>query len=460
LKTPEKMKAKLFLLVIITINFIVTAQNPEVCTENITLMATSVKAKDASAYDYLTALRKECPSFHRGIYTYGEFAIKQKIETAPNAIEKEKYLQDLLKLYDEYFKYFPQDGAGVDMKKGLALFSYTPEKKDEIYSFLDTAFQKDNANFNSTRGLYAYFEIFVNDYKLEKKGITLQQVFDKYDDISEKLAQQEKIESEAIDELLAKEEAGKQLDSKEAKAKAKIESNLEDINTVTGSMDVIIIELSSCEKLIPFYQKGFEENKNNEVWLKRAADRLESKECDTNPLFSKISEALYKLNPNADAAYKLGVVELQRKNNTKAMDYFNQAADLYKDNSKKALVYMKIASTYMNSNKSQARAYARKALQVKPSYGRAYLLIAQLYQNSINECGNNPFDKRAMYWLAAQYAEKAASVDASLKETAGKMAASYRAAAPSRTEIFQSGKQGQRIAFDCWIGESVVVPTL
>ena len=35
--------------------------------------------------------------------------------------------------------------------------------------------------------------------------------------------------------------------------------------------------------------------------------------------------------------------------------------------------------------------------------------------------------------------------------------AKYRAAAPSKTEIFQSGKGGQRIAFNCWIGESILV---
>lgn len=454
------MKKTLTLLAVAVFGFVAQAQDAEVCTENVSLLATSVKAKDGAAYDYLSTLRKDCPSFHKGIYTYGEFAIRYKIEAAKDASEKEKYVNDLLKLYEEYFKYFPADGAGVDMKKGLALFGYMPEKKEETFKYFDNAFKNDNANFNSTRGLYAYFEIFVNDYKAGTKGITLQQVFDKYDDISEKLAALEKLDSETKDVLIAKEEAGTALDAKEAKAKLKLEENLENIVIVTTSMDAIVLELSSCDKLIPFYQKGFEENKNNEVWLKRAADRLESKDCDSDPLFSKISEALYKLNPSADAAYKLGVVELQKKNTTKAMDYFNQAANLYTDNTKKAMVYMKIASSYMNSNKSQARNYARKALQVKPSYGRAYLLIAQLYGNSINDCGNNPFDKRAMYWLAAQYADKAAAADSSLKETASKMASGYRAAAPSRTEIFQSGKAGQRISFDCWVGESVVVPTL
>jgi tetratricopeptide (TPR) repeat protein len=454
-----KMKTKLTLLVALAASSFGFSQNTEACTETLSLMATSVKAKDASAYDYLTTLRKDCPSFHKGVYTYGEYAIKYKIKDAKDTSEKEKYVRDLMKLYDEYYTNFPEYGAGVDMKKGLALFDNNISTKEEAFKYFDNGFKNDKANFNDVRAIYAYFEIFVNDYKAGNKGIELQQVFDKYDDINEKLAELQKESSTELDQFLSREESGETLSSKEAKAKNKLESNLEDIGTVTSSMDAIIVELSTCDKLIPFYQKGFEQNKTNEIWLKRAADRLEAKECDSDPLFSKISEALYKLNPSADAAYKLGVVELQKKNTTKAMEYFNQAANMYDDNTKKANVYYRMAAAYMKTNKSQSRTYARKALQVKPSYGRAYLLIAQLYGNSINDCGGDPFEKRAMYWLAANYADKAA-VDGSLKATATKMAASYRAAAPSRTEIFQSGKQGQRIAFNCWVGESVVVPTL
>jgi hypothetical protein len=455
-----KMKTKLTILLALVASFVLQAQNTEACTETLSLMASSVKAKDPSAYDFLAILRKDCPAFHKAVYSYGEIAIKLKIDSTTDAVEKEKYVRDLMKLYDEYAIYFPQYGKGAKMEKGLALFNYNIGNKEDVFNLFDDAFKNDNANFDNTRALYAYFEIFVKDHKGETKGITLQQVFDKYDDISEKLEVLQKEDSNEKDALVAKEEAGQTLDSKEERAKKKIDNNLENIGIVTSSMDAIIVELSSCEKLIPFYQKSFEENKTNEMWLKRAADRLEAKECDGDPLFSRISEALYKLNPSADAAYKLGIVEVQRGNTNKALGYFNQAAGMFTDNSKKAFVYYRMATMYANNNKSQARTYAKKALNVKPSYGRAYLLIAQLYGSSINDCGSTPFEKRAMYWLAAQYADKAGAVDPSLRSVASKTAASYRAAAPSRTQIFESGKAGQRIAFNCWVGESITVPSL
>jgi hypothetical protein len=453
------MKTKLTLLLIATASFFTQAQNTEACTETLSLMTTSVKSKDVSGYDYLTTLRKDCPSFHKSIYSQGEFAIKLKIEKATNPGDKEKYVRDLLKFYDEHDQYFPNNGAGNKMKKGLALFENKVGTSDEVFQLLDVAFKTDYSNFKFAKAIYVYFEILVSNHKANK-GVELQQVFDKYDDLTKKLDEEEEELSNEKDVLLNKEEAGQALSDKENARKARLENNLDIFENVRNDMDNVILELSTCAKLIPFYQKGFEQNKTNEEWLKRATNRLEAKECDSDPLFSKMSEALYKLNPSAEAAEKLGVVEYQRKNMTKAMEYFNQAANLHTDNTKKANIYYKIASLYSKSNKVQSRNYARKALQVKPSYGKAYLLIASLYGSSINECGNDQFEKRAMYWLAAQYCSKAAAVDSTIKAKANNDAAKYRAAAPSKTEIFQSGKAGQRIAFNCWVGESIVVPNL
>ena len=453
------MKKKLSIVLIALAGLFVQAQNNEACLENLSFMGQLVKEKNPEAYDYLTILRKDCPAYHKSIYSYGEIAIKLRLENATTPQDKEKYARDLIKFYGEHDLNFPNNGAGNKMKKGLVLFDYKIGTDKEIYDLLDEAFKTDYANFKYAKAMYVYFEILVKEHKANN-GVELQQVFDKYDDLSQKLVEEEDELTTEKDALLSKEEAGEVLADREAKRKEKIESNLEIFAGVKNDMDNIILELSTCEKLIPFYKNAFETNKGNEEWLKRAADRLEAKGCDTDPLFSKISEALYKLNPSAEAAEKLGVVEYQRKNISKAMDYFNQAADLYKDNSKKANVYFKMASIYSKTNKVQARNYARKTLAAKPSYGKAYLLIAQLYGSSINDCGTDQFEKRAMYWLAAQYCDKAGAADSSIKAVASKTAAQYRASAPTTSEIFSEGKSGQRIAFNCWVGESVVVPSI
>lgn len=46
------MKTKLTLLFAIVTGFFAQAQSPDACTETLSLMASSVKAKDPSAYTY------------------------------------------------------------------------------------------------------------------------------------------------------------------------------------------------------------------------------------------------------------------------------------------------------------------------------------------------------------------------------------------------------------------------
>ncbi len=456
-----KMKTRLTVLLVTLSTIFAFAQTEEKCKEDLQLYSQFAKNKSYDeAYPYFLSLRQNCPKQSRAIYQYGEFVIKHKIENAATPEEKVTQVRDLIKMFDEYDANFPGNNSGTTLKKAMALALNKVGTNDEIYGLLDNAFKNDAANFNNPQAIMLYFQLYVEDYKAANKGITLQQVFDKYDEISEKLELEEKLLSDKLDELLNKEEAGQTLDDKEASAKKRSEINLVAFSTVKGSMDAHIELLSTCEKLIPFYQKSYEEKKNDVQWLKRTAERLEGKECDTDPLFAKITEQLHQLNPTAESAYLLGVTAQRAKNTTKALEYFNQAAGLFTDATKKAKVYYKIATMYGSGNKVQARDYARKALAAKPSFGQSYLLIAQLVASSTGSCGNTPFEKRALNWLAARYANKAAAVDPALKATANRAAASYNGAAPSKSDIFSEGMAGKTISFGCWIGESVSVPNL
>ena len=112
------------------------------------------------------------------------------------------------------------------------------------------------------------------------------------------------------------------------------------------------------------------------------------------------------------------------------------------------------------NSKSQARNYAQKAINANSANGKAYLLIANLYASSANACGSTPFEKRAIYWKAAEMARKAGRVDPSLASRANKTAASYTQRAHVYTKIFQNGMAGKTVTFNCWVGGSVKVPNL
>ena len=101
-----------------------------------------------------------------------------------------------------------------------------------------------------------------------------------------------------------------------------------------------------------------------------------------------------------------------------------------------------------------------KALRANPSMGRAHLAIAAMYAKSANNCGTDNFSKRAVYWLAAKEAAKAGRIDPTMKKSAAKSIANYNAKAPTKSEIFSSGRAGQVIKIECWIQRSVTVPSL
>jgi tetratricopeptide (TPR) repeat protein len=450
------MKTKITIVFALIVGMLsATAQNAADCTEKLSIFNELCKAKDFSgAYEPWLYTRKNCATFHEAIYLRGEQILNYRIDNAKSVAEKEKEVRDLIALFNEHDKNYPTNGKANGVKKALALYENNVGTADEVYAFLDGAFKNDKDNFSNAKALYLYFEMFVNDFEAGKKNIQLQSVFDMYDKISDKIEEEEKGISESLDELIKKEDSSP-LSDKENRYKSNYQINLEAFETVRTSMDAKISLLATCERLIPFLSASFDAKKGDAEWLRRAADRLDKKGCSSDPLFGKISDALHILNPTAQSAYNLGVTAYNRKNISKALEYFNQSADLQTDSNKKANVYYTIArNVYGNSNKSQARAYAEKALSVKPSFGEAHVFIAQLYANSVNEAATDPFDKRAVYWLAAQTARRAGT-------TAGNnLASAYEKSAPSRSEIFSAGKQGQQICFRSWIGKCVTVPNL
>jgi len=125
------------------------------------------------------------------------------------------------------------------------------------------------------------------------------------------------------------------------------------------------------------------------------------------------------LEPNASTAYYLGILKDKEGSSSEALNYYNQAVDLETDSYEKAKILYRIATKFKKTGSyGKARSYYRKALKQNPSLGRAHIAIAQMYAKSANNCGTDNFDKRAVYWLAAQEAKKAGRVDATLKSDA------------------------------------------
>jgi tetratricopeptide (TPR) repeat protein len=264
-----------------------------------------------------------------------------------------------------------------------------------------------------------------------------------------------------LDVLLKKEEKNDPISSRELRNKKVYEVNMVACNTYLNNLNAIIAKESTCENLIPLYRKNFDKFKSDAVWLNRSASRMDSKDCSDDPLFVELVEALHDLNPSANSAYYLGLLNDKKGETKLAIDFYNESIALETSSLKKAKTLYKIALKFKKSRQySQSRKYALKALGFQPSMGKAYLLIGNLYASSANKCGTTQFMKRSIYWLAAKEAKKAASVDASIRKTANKTALSYNGRAPSKTDIFSEAMSGKTISIKCWIGKKVTVPAL
>lgn len=178
-------------------------------------------------------------------------------------------------------------------------------------------------------------------------------------------------------------------------------------------------------------------------------------------MYVKISERFYEVSPSSKSAYNMAIITRTAKNNKQAAVFFAQAADLETDVSKKADYFYTLATTYGYANKAKAKEAALKALALNPAMGKSHTFIAQLYANSTNDCGENAFESKAVYWLAAENARKAGVAEPKLKKSADDLAATFMKRAPSKKEISEAKrKAGQTITFKCWMNESVSIPKL
>ncbi|WP_298924447.1 hypothetical protein [uncultured Allomuricauda sp.] len=434
------------------------AQNPE-CMTNLSIYAEHAKVKNYdAAYEPWKMVYESCPDINKANFSYGEKILSHKIKNSSGA-DKDGYIQDLMSLYDNSLKFFPQkfSKAGVAIDKALLSYDNKMASNDQLYDMLGTAFQGDKKNFKNPKALYLYFSSLVDLHGAGKKD--LQEVFDVYDDVTEKVEDENKKLTAIVTKLLPKDSLGT-LTSKEKRQLRAATTNSKSYGKIAGSIDSKLGALADCGNLIPLYQKSYEAKKGDVKWVKRAVGRMFSKDCTDDPLFSTMVELQAELDPSADVYVYLGTLKTKSGDSKGAIADFNKAVELEADSYRKSNILYKIATTVRRSSKSQARSYALKAIDANSSNGKAYLLIANLYAGSANACGTTAFEKRAIYWKAADMARKAGRVDPSLSGRANQSAASYAAKAPTKEMIFSAAMAGKTVTFKCWVGGSVKVPNL
>jgi hypothetical protein len=191
----KRMKMKITIITILFFGFgFGFAQNEEAMMK-LSIFHEYVKAGNYdAAYEPWMEVRTKWPKFNNAIAVDGQKILEDKIENSTGP-EKVAFIRDLLKLWDEKLENFPRKTkvGALLAKKAQLMYDYRKElgySKTPIYDAFDDAYVKDLKTFKNAKSLYTYFSLMVDLYDEGKK--TDQQLFDKYDDIVDKI---EKVET-------------------------------------------------------------------------------------------------------------------------------------------------------------------------------------------------------------------------------------------------------------------------
>lgn len=449
----KKLKQILVLLAMLFTVSVTFAQQDADCSIKYNLFKGDYKAGNyAGAYDNWLWVMDNCPSLSVNIYKMGSTIAQYKLDNAKTAEEKASAAKVMERVYTQRLQYYPQN-LGVIYNDYATFKIDQGASEDVIFPLLEKAFKADPTDL-SAKNIYMYFDIVLNKYK----DSDTQKVFDTYDEVLEGVNQKRAEYSKKID-LISSQDSSTVSD-RDLRNKNVYQQILGNLSLVEEGLDAKLAEISTCDRLIPFYNKYFDDKKSDSLWLKRAVSRMYAKECTSDPMYPKLVEAYVNADPSPAASVFYGGILMDKGQTDKALGYFKQAVEHETDSYKKAGYLLQIAQALSKKgNKVEARDYAYKAISFAPSMGRAYLLISSMYATSANSCGDDILSKRMVFVAALNMAVKAKAVDPSITNLANKFISNYASNLPTKKDIFVAGQQsGASFKIGCWINETVRVP--
>jgi len=171
---------------------------------------------------------------------------------------------------------------------------------------------------------------------------------------------------------------------------------------------------------------------------------------------------LQRITPLVSSAYFLRIAaekHLEREAYAKTQIALEKALELKQSSRVRAKNLLLLAEIYaVRKSFRTARLIALQADQAYPAWGEPWLFQAELFLNSAPLCNFSELERKALYWLAIDFCEKAQNLNEDLDEAASSRIAHYMKRCPSTEEIqFHGYKVGDSFPIPCWIGETTRV---
>lgn len=424
---------------------LLTEQNKEFMNQ-LSLYTEFYKQNDyQSALPHWKVLYNNYPKSTSNIYIHGSKIYEYLIENAKTDAERDKYLDDYMKLYDQRLKYFGEKGFILG-RKGTAFLKYKLDEKrtkpvegEELKQVMLKGYEWLSESVNEEKAkaeLPVFLLLMQTTRSLFKLGaLPKETVVLNYEKTNKYLT-----------EIIAKD-----ADKDRVKNAVEIQPYIENLFSTSGAAD--------CEALISIFTPQFEENINNAEFIKSMLRRLRKAKCDETELAEKATTKLYELEPSAEAAFNMAHEYLRKDDIANAKKYYDQAISQETDPKLLASYYYERSLLlYIKESKYQeARDMARKAISLDPDLCDAYMLIGDIYAASSRSFNGTNLEKSSIFWVAVDYYNKARRIDDCAADAANK-ASDYRKYFPNKEDAFMEGLQdGQSYKVGGWINETTTI---
>ncbi len=364
------------------------------------------------------------PTANQTMLIDGTTLIRRLIgKNTTNVKYRNSLIDTLMTLHETRAKYYPKYAVTALNNKGTDMSNYMKNNPEALYKGLSDIIKR---NKNQTKTSILLFNL--------NSAISLYQ--------EGKLSTDDVIATYQRDMAIL--DASNPASESEREMNSKVKSDMEGL--------FISSKVASCDNLIALFTPRYEADPKNIDLVTNIVKMMSSTEdCTNNDLYLKAATSMHKLQPTAQSAYFLYRLNASRDNVAVAAKYMEEAiASDELDLSTKAAYNYEFA-TFCVKNGLTAKGYAaaQKSLQLDSSYaGKAYFLIGTIWGTT--SCGSDDISKRAPYWVACDYMQKAKTADPTLTDECNRMISQYSVYFPQTADAFMYDlTNGQSYTVSC-----------
>jgi tetratricopeptide (TPR) repeat protein len=397
--------------------------------------------KMESALTHWKEIYNKYPASSKNVYIHGAQIYESLIENAKTDEEKDKLLDELMKMYDKRIKYFKESGYVLG-RKATSLLEYkitsrnNPVEGQELtdvlkkaYEWLNTSISEQGVNAELPT-LVLFMNTTISLYRLGE--LPKETVVKNYDSTNK-----------VLDNIISENKDPERVKS----AKEVVKPYIEEKFGESGAAD--------CEAMVNIYTPQFEQNSEDAEFIKTMLKKLR-RVCDDNELLEKATVKLYQLDPSAEAAFNMAHSYFVKDDIANAKKYYLQAIEQETDKTLLATYYYEYAAVLYGKDRNfqEAREMVKKAISADPTFCKAYMLLGDIYVAASSTFSNDNFEKGTVYWVAVDYYNKARTYD-DCSVDAAKKASEYRKGFPNKEEGFMREiQEGKPYKVEGWINET------